>query len=211
MIAVTSLTLQQFVETLWPPDSAGLAVWTILDAARDSRIYGAVDGTYLDKCCLFSGDLPWQLQMTAPYLVRLERGDPFTRYLGEHGWGRAWGIFLRSNAGIQTLRRHFRGFLRVKDTKGRHMLFRYYDPRVMRVYLPTCTPDELRTVFGPVREFVVEDQQAAPVRYRLEGGRLMSGGARDANSGSDVAGGGLDRGADAVRFPGVAQPGRSGV
>jgi hypothetical protein len=30
------------------------------------------------------------------------------------------------------------------------LLFRYYDPRVLRVYLPSCRPSELETVFGPV-------------------------------------------------------------
>ncbi len=167
---------QELVEALWPKgSSSSTGAWVILDAARDPKIYGAVDGSYLDKCCLFSGDLPWQLQITAPYLVQLRRDDRFTAYLGDHGWGRAWGIFARSDAGIKTLRRHFRGFLRVRDRQGRNMLFRYYDPRVMRLYLPTCTPQELETVFGPVLEYLIEDESGSLVRYRLDKGRLITG------------------------------------
>jgi hypothetical protein len=37
--------------------------------------------------------------------------------------------------------------------KGNRLVFRYYDPRVLRVYLPTCTPDELN-VIRPDRAFL---------------------------------------------------------
>jgi hypothetical protein len=36
--------------------------------------------------------------------------------------------------------------------------FRYYDPRVMRIYLPTCNAGELRTLFGPVGLYVMEGE-----------------------------------------------------
>jgi len=38
------------------------------------------------------------------------------------------------------------------------MVFRYYDPRVLRVYLPTCVRSELRTVFGPIERFWTEGE-----------------------------------------------------
>ncbi len=172
---MASRALEDFVDALWPNGaSSSVDAWTILDAARDPKIFGAVDGSYLDKCCLFSGDLPWQLQMTAPYLVQLKSDDHLTAYIRDHGLGNAWGIFARSSAGMKTLRRHFRGFLRVRDRQGRRLLFRYYDPRVMRAYLPTCTPQELQTVFGPVEEYLVESEDGGLVRYRLDGGRLIT-------------------------------------
>ena len=39
---------------------------------------------------------------------------------------------------------------------GERVYFRFYDPRVLRVYLPTCSSSELKGVFGPVGRFVVE-------------------------------------------------------
>ena len=39
------------------------------------------------------------------------------------------------------------------------MLFRYYDPRVLRAFLPTCTRDELRTVFGGIECFWIEGEE----------------------------------------------------
>jgi hypothetical protein len=44
----------------------------------------------------------------------------------------------------------------VRDERGNRLVFRYYDPRVLRVYLPTCTASELRRVFGPIECFWME-------------------------------------------------------
>jgi len=53
-------------------------------------------------------------------------------------------VFLRTETGIEQLRKHLRGFLRVRDEAGRRLIFRYYDPRVLRVYLPLAGPSNWR-------------------------------------------------------------------
>ncbi len=134
---------------LWPEDSLRpVNVWAVLDAARDERIWDLISRSYLDKCCLFAGDLSPQLEQTAPHLLQVSARDTVTDSLLEYGWGQAWGIFVQSDAPMQTLRRHLRTLLRVRDEAGRYLLFRYYDPRVLRTYLPTCLAAELKTVFG---------------------------------------------------------------
>ncbi len=170
------LDQQKILDALWPArQSARMDVFVILDGARDERIYGAVDGTRLAKDCLYTGDLPWQMQMTAPYLVQLEPGDRFTKYVLDHGWGASWGVFLKTETGIKQLRRHLRQFLRVKDEKGRRLLFRYYDPRVLRIYLPTCLPAEIETFYGPIESFVMEGETAEEIlEFRNESGRLVT-------------------------------------
>ncbi len=45
------------------------------------------------------------------------------------------------------------------------MLFRYSDPRILRVYLPTCLPDELEQMFGPVTAYVMESEDADTLNY----------------------------------------------
>src|SRR5689334_1630382 len=137
-------SVDQLLDAMWRPGlSSRTEVYAIVDCARDTRLYPAVDATYLDKSCLYAGHLPWELKMTAPYLVRLQRGDSFTRFLIERGWGHSWASFLRSEADLRELRRHLRNFLRVRDESGKRLIFRFYDPRVLRVYLPTCLPVEL--------------------------------------------------------------------
>ena len=164
------------IEALWPPGQpSSLGVFAILDGARDDRIYGMVDGTRLLKDCLYSGDLPWEMQMTAPYLVQLNPEDRFTLRILADGWGNSWGTFLRADTGIRLLRRHLRQFLRVRDQAGHRLIFRYYDPRVLRVYLPTCTPSELETFFGPIDSFVMEGEDPEEVlEFRYEKSRLST-------------------------------------
>jgi hypothetical protein len=172
--------INAILDRLWPP---GFHRWTkvcaILDGARDERIFRAVDSCNLDKCCLYAGRLPLVVQEVAPYLVVLERDHDLTHMLLEEGWGQSWGIFLRSEAPVPALRRHFRNLLKVKDQQGRHLIFRWYDPRVLRVYLPTCYPDELEIVFGPVEKFYLEgDDYSTIVDYGLHGTELRESRAR---------------------------------
>lgn len=166
---------QDLVQTLWPAAGPPASIWAILDCARDQRIYGAIERLSLERCPLFAGALPPELKRLTPQLVRLGRNDPFTNFVLDNGWGNAWGIFVRSSAGAEALRRHFRTFLRVQHPDGRHVLFRYYDPRVLRVFLPTCQRNELSTVFGSVVDsfFVEAEIGSGIVRYRFDGQSLM--------------------------------------
>jgi hypothetical protein len=52
-------------------------------------------------------------------------------------------------------------------------LFRYYDPRVLRTYLPTCSQQDLGEFFGPVLNYVVEGEDPAELlRFQFAGGKL---------------------------------------
>ncbi|APR82378.1 Hypothetical protein A7982_07727 [Minicystis rosea] len=158
-------------DALWP--SAGRVAWHVyamLDAARHEDIHPAVTTSGLDHACLYAGKLPKALSEVAPYLVRLTPDAPLTRDLLTRGWGDAWGTFVISTATLEELRRHFRRFLKVEDEAGQTMIFRFYDPRVLRAYLPTCTAGELSYVFGPVGMFVMEGEAPDEViRFHREG------------------------------------------
>lgn len=158
---------------LWPKD-ADREVWAILDGARDKRIYSHLLNSYLNSACLYSGQLPPELEIAAPYLVNLEQDDTFTGRLIDEGWGDSWGVFLRCDSGLPALRKHLRQFLIVQNPSGRRLVFRYYDPRVLRVYLPTCTTDELRTVFGPIRAFYMEGPDPSEMLEFVFDGRKLS-------------------------------------
>jgi len=152
--------MAQRERALWSGTADGTGgVWAVLDCARDPAVYAALIESRLEFRCLYSGRLPRELEMAAPQLVELLPGHRLTqRVLGE-GWGRSWGVFMRIDD-PSNLRHHLRKFLKVKDESGRQLLFRFYDPRVLRVYLPTCTGAELKQFFGPVRRFLMEDSEA---------------------------------------------------
>lgn len=172
---------RHLVDRLWeaPAGTAPDQVYALLDGARDPAILPWIRARALDHTCLFAGTLTPALAAAAPYLVHLYRGEPFTRELFEKAWGRSWGVFVAAPAAMEPLRRHFRTLLRVRDEGGRRLLFRYYDPRVLRVYLPTCREPELEAVFGPVRHFFAEDREPGTL---LRFGRARPGLAAEAAS-----------------------------
>lgn len=77
------------------------------------------------------------------------------------GWGKSWGVYLACPASFADVRQHFRHFLKVKKPNGKIVSFRYYDPRVLRIYLPTCTEQEIDIFFGPMTRFPAEDESPA--------------------------------------------------
>jgi hypothetical protein len=136
-------------------------------------VYWTLTNSFLHHGCLFAGRLPEALEMAAPYLVQLDPDDKFTTYLAEN-MGRSLCIFLRCDTTLDDLRRHLRKFLTVKDMSGRKMLFRYYDPRVMRIYLPSCNAAELQTVFGPMRAIWTESADSRSLtQFEMKGKELL--------------------------------------
>lgn len=150
-------------------------LYVVLDGARDDAIHAltrADDGPWM---YLEDGIAEASYQVCAPRVIALEhRGANVTAKLIAAGWGRSWGIFVRTEHEFLTLRRHLRALSNVRLPNGRIAQFRFYDPRVLRGYLPTCTSDELALVFGPIREFVLESEDPNIVcRYQFENRKLL--------------------------------------
>ncbi|HTW57165.1 MAG TPA: DUF4123 domain-containing protein [Terriglobales bacterium] len=102
---------------------------------------------------LFTGTAKEQYWQVAPYLFHV---DPeLLRWMVAKLWKEPWGIFALSKAGFEDLRLHFKKFLLAQLPDGKVWFFRYYDPRILKTYLPVCQPWELEKFFGPVRAFAV--------------------------------------------------------
>lgn len=148
-------------------------VFAVLDGASVPDLLDVFDEFQPDHVCLYRGELDPSLAECAPYLVRLQFDHPFTTWLLQEGWGKHWGIFATSQADMPAVRKHFRTFLVVKDPDGNQLYFRYYDPRVLRLYLPTCNLLERSVVFGPLQMIIVEDVAAkACLVYSHQGEKL---------------------------------------
>jgi hypothetical protein len=158
---------------LWPEET-GRDIWMVADGARDIRVYSHLLDSYLESSCLYSGALPRELEYVAPYVVSLEYNDRTTRRILAEGWGDNWGVFLKCPTTINKLRRHLREFLLVLDPGNKRMVFRYYDPRVLRIYLPTCTVTELSTFFGPIQVFWTEGRDPSTLlEFAFDGRKLV--------------------------------------
>lgn len=153
----------------------GGSVFAVLDGASVPELLDRLYEHRPEYECLYRGDLKPDMAEVAPYLVRLEPDVPFSDWVLQQGWGRHWGIFAISAADLHALRQHFRRFLIVHDPKGKPLYFRYYDPRVLRMYLPTCNGEQLAELFGPVASYLAEgDAPETLIRYQLDAGKLTS-------------------------------------
>lgn len=159
----------------WAP--AGLdGDYVVVDGARDRRVHHAVIDSRVESACLYDGELSPRMAQVAPRIVRLEQGSRFANAFYELGWNRAWGVVLRSKASLMNVRKHLRTLAYARTEDGKKLIFRYYDARVLRVFLPTCDAHQLSQMFGPIDAFVLDasDGDVPRVFSRDDAGQLQT-------------------------------------
>jgi pSer/pThr/pTyr-binding forkhead associated (FHA) protein len=125
-------------------------VFGFLDPLRDNRI-----PVFLDA----SRERYERVEETlapSPYLVNLPPRCKLLDVLIKDGWGRGWGFYFASTAGFDELRVHWRRYVILRNEEGREITFRFWDPRVLAVVLPSMQPVEAREFLGPIARLVVE-------------------------------------------------------
>jgi hypothetical protein len=171
------IDIETLSQLLWPHGNGPEApkVYALLDGARDEAIAPAIGQSNLRFECLYAGSLSRALQSAAPYLVHLAPDSGFFSRMVHAGWGHSWGIFAmaRPEVTFKALRKHFRTLLRVQDEHQNILLFRFYDPRVLRVYMPTCEPAEIVQMLGPTLALACESSNGAAL-LEFESARLRS-------------------------------------
>lgn len=133
-------------------------LYAILDAARDIRILALLVHHRAECQSLYEGAEGAKLAQVAPYLVRLGPDSTLLDAVINEGWGHSWGVYFTCAADFHDIRRHLRHFLQVRLPDGEQVYFRFYDPRVMRIFVPTCTADEAAQFFGPIKRYVMEGE-----------------------------------------------------
>jgi len=147
--------------------------YLLLDAARMQGAIHRARELNPDHTCLYEGDSERFLAAVAPWLFSFDPTTPFGEWVVAEGAGRSWGVFLRCAADPVALYKHLRKFLIVENEEGREMYFRYYDPRVLRAFLPTCGAEQLKAFFGPVDTFLGEDEQHLLVEFGIRNGGIV--------------------------------------
>jgi hypothetical protein len=135
-----------------------LQAYAILDGASNPAL---LDHLYAEQrpefACLYRGELEPDIAECAPYLAKLEVDSAFTQWITGNGWGDHWGIFALADCDFRTLHRHLRKLNMVYDPESnKSLLFRYYDPRVLSVFLPSCNTEQLAEFYGPIKTFFSE-------------------------------------------------------
>jgi len=138
-------------------------LYAILDACDQPLIPPKMQDLGETKALsLFKGSAQEDYWAIAPYLARVD--VLLLRWLYEHLWEQSWGIFVLSKANLEELHQHFRKYLVVKLPEGKNWFFRFYDPNILAMFLPTCGQQQLTSFCGPVRAFAVCTDIAGTVR-----------------------------------------------
>jgi hypothetical protein len=146
--------------------------FAVLDAGRSPRVRLLLRES-VERCrSLYDGVEGEALAHVAPYLVELPPGSALLQRLVDEGFEKRWGIFLDYPGSFTDLRRHLRRYLMIADADAesrRRYYFRFYDPVVLRAFLPACREQQRADFCGEIRAFYAEgsfDEEMA----RLEGG-----------------------------------------
>jgi hypothetical protein len=148
-----------------------------LSFAQDKQLYIIVDAARVETMpaqlfeleddpeyfSLFFDTPQAELIDVAPYLVKVDMESRLLAWMLDEGWGQSWGIFITAAQEIELeqLFEHLRSFLKVKDPDDKELFFRFYDPRVLRIFLPTCNAQEVFQFFGPVvNSYLAENDDA---------------------------------------------------
>ena len=149
---LTNKQVTQVQDILFSDDE--LYVYAVIDGASCPELRFKIYDWQPISSCLWSGKLEPDLEEVAPYMVLLERDSAFTMWLIKEGWHNHWNIFVESALEPKSFRKQIRKLQLVRSPEGQTLLFRFYDPRVMEIFLPTCDQEQNMALFDHVSCFV---------------------------------------------------------
>ena len=147
----------------------------LLDAARMGARMEEALKLNKEHDCLYRDSPDQKMTSVAPYIFRFQQNTPFADWYMQEGWGNSWGILFKSSYGLPDLYKHFRKFVRVMTEEQKEIYFRFYDPRVLRIFLPNSEATDIRDFFGPVEFFAPEaEDPAVLLKFMQTNGALKS-------------------------------------
>lgn len=147
--------------------------YVLLDAARMNTAMDEAKALNHGYESLYEGENKQYLSTVAPYLFSFQASTEFGKWFVENGWGDAWGYLFSARVSFDDCLRHLQKFVIVKTEDGQELYFRFYDPRVLKIFLPTCDKKQLTDFFGPIDYFIVEgDTSEKAIQYWHEYGKL---------------------------------------
>jgi pSer/pThr/pTyr-binding forkhead associated (FHA) protein len=135
-------------------------LYAIVDGAQAFELAFAARLMGHELYTLFSGELAESAAHVGPCLVAIGEPSALLQQWVEKMGSNA-GVLFESTAEVDRLCAHLRTIFVATDEEGQEYFFRFYDPRVLRAFLPTCRLDELREFFGPIDSWIAETRDGS--------------------------------------------------
>lgn len=174
-VVLGKLSIDRIIRRTLSREPAASGLYGLLDAARDPQIYRLLLRSDVTTRCLLGNDISETLARVAPYVVALGNRELALRTAWrDGGLGHAWGTLVTSGQSLDRVAAHFKTLLNVQLANGSDALFRFYDPRVLRAFLPTCSPEQLARFFAEIDTVVCEQTDGSWLAYTTENGQLVT-------------------------------------
>jgi len=123
--------------------------YAIIDLAAAPSLAPHVMGRLqADTMTLFARHLPAAVRSVGPWVVNIAKVARLEAAIDHLDCGQYWGYYVHSSIDIVSLRHTLRKLNLVNIPESeRPVLFRYWDPRVMSVYLNVATKGQKRSLF----------------------------------------------------------------
>lgn len=140
--------------------------YAVIDAIHTYDAIILAHGWEAGHECLWKGESEEQFSLYAPYVVRLDDENPFTDWLLNNGWGKGWGIYLRSYLPLNKLAHELRKINMVYDEVERKWsFFRFYSPRTVKEFIPFLPAKEFIAVTNGIKQIISEDIDANNILF----------------------------------------------
>lgn len=155
-VSIVGKTVDDF---LWvQAEKKACNLYAIVDSARNDEVFRYFITDNITYRSLFDGKMDIKYYGVSGFLVECKKDSKLFNWLTAEAWGTSCSIFFISKLSFDEVLKHFQKFIRVYLEGDEIVYFRYYDPRVLRIYLPTCNSKEIKTFFGDVESFFVENE-----------------------------------------------------
>jgi hypothetical protein len=145
----TAVSLAQQRAALWM--QPGARVHAMVDASVVPGLQQRIDqADVLGWDRLQRGDLSAERAARASFVVALKTQSPFTDWL----LGAAasefphWGVLFAGSATLQQVREHGRGLNEVELPDGQRRAWRWWDPQLLELLVPTLSASQLDAFFA---------------------------------------------------------------
>jgi len=127
----------------------GSKLYAIADAGIYRELIGELDIENPQHLILFKDDFVREYENVAPYIIALDKDDPFTEKLISKGYGKTWLTFVISSREMYALAFELRELINVYSQKHeKEIIFRFYDPRNLDRYFKMLTQEDVQELFA---------------------------------------------------------------
>lgn len=142
-----------------------MADYLLLDAAQIDnfmvQLYQLGSAPEFDW--LFANTPYSELKDLGPILLRAEQDSKLRQHFEEY-WSLTAGWVFSSSEPMETLVDHFRSVIHVNCAEAT-LLFRYYDPRILRIWLAHVLPAEIDDFMGPATSLKIRASNGDWLEY----------------------------------------------